>query len=138
MFAVGLASFSFIMILAGRWQDKKGPRIVAVTGGILLGLGYILASFTNGSFIGILLTIGFIAGAGIGLAYVCPLAALIKWFPDMRGFITGVAVAGFGAGALLFAELATVIIDSKRGYGCFSLPWRNFFDIHAGRSDFYG
>ncbi|MCD6459225.1 OFA family MFS transporter [bacterium] len=119
VFAVGLASFSFIMILAGRWQDKAGPKIVAVTGGILLGLGYFLASFTNGSFYGILLTIGVIAGSGIGFAYVCPIAALIKWFPDMRGFITGLAVAGFGAGAWLFAQLSTSFIDSKGVMGTF-------------------
>jgi len=113
VFSVGIFTFSFMMILAGRWQDKAGPKIVAVTGGILLGLGYFLASLTSGSFLGILVTIGFIAGSGIGLAYVCPLAALIKWFPDMRGFITGLAVAGFGAGAWLFAQLSTWLIENK-------------------------
>ncbi|MCP5463001.1 MAG: OFA family MFS transporter [bacterium] len=112
VFSFELATFSLVMIFAGKWQDKAGPRIVAFTGSILLGTGYILASFSHGSFIGILCTIGLISGAGIGLAYVCPIAALIKWFPDMRGLITGIAVAGFGGGAWIFAHIANHMIDS--------------------------
>lgn len=112
VFSFELATFSLVMIFAGKWQDKAGPRIVAFTGSILLGAGYMLASFSHGSFIGILCTIGLISGAGIGLAYVCPIAALIKWFPDMRGLITGIAVAGFGGGAWIFAQVANHMIDS--------------------------
>jgi len=106
IFSAGLAAFALVMILAGRWQDKAGPRIVALTGGVVLGLGYILASFTGTSFAMMLLCVGIIGGAGIGLGYVCPIAASVKWFPDMKGFITGLAVAGFGAGAFIFVKLA--------------------------------
>jgi len=105
IFSVALASFALVMIFAGRWQDKVGPRKVATVGGVVLGLGYLLASQTGGSFLAVAATVGFIGGAGIGLGYVCPIAACVKWFPDKRGMVSGLAVAGFGAGAWIFAKL---------------------------------
>ena len=106
IFSAGLASFALTMIMAGRWQDKYGPRIIALIGGIVLGAGYIIASQTGPDFTLMLVFIGIVGGAGIGLGYVCPIAACMKWFPDMKGFITGLAVAGFGAGAFIFIKLA--------------------------------
>jgi MFS transporter, OFA family, oxalate/formate antiporter len=105
IFSAGLFFFAFVMILAGRWQDRVGPRIVALTGGVVLGLGYILASFVGTNYWLMFLCVGVIGGSGIGLGYVCPIAACVKWFPDMKGFITGLAVAGFGAGAFIFVKL---------------------------------
>lgn len=108
IFSVGLLSFAVVMALvAGRWQKKSGPRIVAATGGLVLGLGYLIAGFGGTSFAVILLGIGILGGAGIGLAYVCPIAALVKWFPDKKGMITGLAVAGFGFGALIWVKLTS-------------------------------
>lgn len=117
-FAAGLASFALFMILAGRWQDRIGPRKVATLGGILLGAGYLLAGLVDiisqgNALIGtiwLIVTYGIIAGAGIGFAYVCPIAALVKWFPDKKGLITGVAVAGFGAGALVMGYVETWLL----------------------------
>jgi OFA family oxalate/formate antiporter-like MFS transporter len=117
-FAAGLASFALFMIFAGRWQDRVGPRKVATIGGILLGAGYILAFFVDAvaggdAFLGtvyLIITYGIIGGAGIGFAYVCPIAALVKWFPDKKGAITGIAVAGFGAGALIFGWVETYLL----------------------------
>lgn len=117
-FAAGLASFAFFMILAGRWQDRIGPRKVATIGGLLLGAGYLLAGLVDlisqgNPLIGtiwLVLTYGIIAGAGIGFAYVCPIAALVKWFPDKKGLITGIAVAGFGAGALVMGYVQTWLL----------------------------
>jgi OFA family oxalate/formate antiporter-like MFS transporter len=106
VFSVGLVTFAVVMVLAGRWQAKVGPRLVALSGGILLGLGYILAKFLGGTFMGQVICIGLIGGAGIGLAYVCPIAVGMKWFPDKKGMITGLAVAGFGFGALIWIKLA--------------------------------
>ena len=106
VFAVGLATFGVSMVLAGRLQAKIGPRKVALFGGILLGLGYILAKFFGTSIIGQVVCIGLIGGTGIGFAYVCPIAVGIKWFPDKKGLITGLAVAGFGFGALIWIKLA--------------------------------
>jgi OFA family oxalate/formate antiporter-like MFS transporter len=106
IFSVGLLTFALIMALvAGKWQKKAGPRRVAAVGGLVLGLGYVLAGLVGSSFLGILLGVGILGGAGIGLAYVCPIAALVKWFPDKKGMITGLAVAGFGFGALLWIML---------------------------------
>ncbi|MFA5238610.1 MAG: OFA family MFS transporter [Phycisphaerae bacterium] len=106
IFSAGLASFALVMILAGRLQDKYGPRIIAVIGGLILGAGYIIAGFTGTSFPLMLLFVGIVGGAGIGMGYVCPIAACVKWFPDLKGLITGLAVAGFGAGAFIFVKLA--------------------------------
>jgi OFA family oxalate/formate antiporter-like MFS transporter len=106
IFSAGLASFAFTMILAGRLQDRYGPRTIAVIGGLVLGAGYVIASFTGTSFPAMLFFIGIVGGAGIGMGYVCPIAASVKWFPDLKGLITGLAVAGFGAGAFIFVKLA--------------------------------
>ncbi len=106
IFSAGLASFAIVMILAGRLQDRYGPRIIAVIGGLLLGAGYVAASFSGTSFGLMLFFIGIVGGAGIGMGYVCPIAACVKWFPDLKGLITGLAVAGFGAGAFIFVKLA--------------------------------
>ena len=106
VFSAGLATFALVMLFAGRWQAKVGPRIVAITGGVVLGAGYVLGGFFGDSFWPQLICIGLIGGAGIGLAYVVPIAVGVKWFPDKKGMITGLAVAGFGFGATIWVKLA--------------------------------
>lgn len=110
IFSVSLATFAIVMVLAGRWQAKSGPRIVALTGGLVLGAGYLLAGLLGnglfGYFVNQLIFIGLVGGAGIGLAYVCPIAVGMKWFPDKKGLITGLAVSGFGFGAAIWVGLA--------------------------------
>ena len=129
IFAVGLASFAlFMALIAGRWQRRAGPRVVALTGGLVLGLGYVLAGLSGTSFWGMLLGVGLLGGAGIGLAYVCPIAALVKWFPDKKGLITGLAVAGFGFGALIWIKLTEGFvfgpIDLTPGWqGFYGMGW---------------
>jgi len=93
-------------VLAGRLQARIGPRPIAMLGGLVLGLGYVLGGFFGQTFAGQLICIGLIGGAGIGLAYVVPIAVGVKWFPDKKGMVTGLAVAGFGFGALLWVKLA--------------------------------
>lgn len=106
IFSVGLMVFAIFTIIGGRLVGKLGPMKVALTGGVLLGLGYILASFIGASFIGKLAFLGVIAGAGIGLAYVVPIATAVKWFPDKKGLVSGLAVAGFGFGAFIWILIA--------------------------------
>ncbi|HRJ15822.1 MAG TPA: MFS transporter, partial [Saprospiraceae bacterium] len=91
---------------AGKRLPSVGPRRLTVYGGLLLGLGYVLGGFFGSSFWGQFLTIGVMAGAGIGMAYVVPIAVGVKWFPDKKGLITGLAVAGFGFGATIWVKLA--------------------------------
>lgn len=106
VFSAGLATFALVMVLAGKWQAKAGPTIVAFTGGIVLGLGYILGGFFGDTFWAQFFFIGIMGGAGIGLAYVVPIAVGVKWFPDKKGMVTGLAVAGFGFGATIWVKLA--------------------------------
>ena len=101
VFGVGLLSFAITMIFAGKLQQKYGPRNIAILGGILMGGGVILSALMT-TFVGLLITYGILFGMGIGFGYVCPIAAASKWFPDKKGFINGIAVAGFGAGSFVF------------------------------------
>jgi OFA family oxalate/formate antiporter-like MFS transporter len=100
--------FGFGTIVGGFWQDRVGPRMVATTAGVLYGAGYIFAglSAANHSLTGIYLGYGLLAGFGMGMGYICPVATLVKWFPDKRGLMTGVAVCGFGFAALLMSPFA--------------------------------
>lgn len=107
IFVVGFACF-----FGGLWLNRKGPRLVALTGGFLYGLGVFLASFSADKLWWLYLSYGLISGIGVGFAYIVPISVLVKWFPDRRGLITGIAVGGFGAGALVTAPVATRLIQS--------------------------
>ena len=107
IFVLGVAAF-----FGGLWLNRKGPRVVAVTGGVLYGLGVFLASFSANKLWWLYVSYGLIGGLGLGFAYIVPVAVLVKWFPDRRGLIAGIAVGGFGAGALITAPVATYLIKS--------------------------
>lgn len=104
---LGISSF-----LGGLWLKQVGPRVVAITGGFLYGLGTILASASGDRLWWLYLSYGVIGGIGLGLGYIVPIAVLVKWFPDRRGLMTGIAVGGFGAGALITAPSATWLIQN--------------------------
>lgn len=107
VFSAGLAVFAIVMVIAGRIMPKTGPRKLALSGGIVLGLGYILAGLSGAeNFVTTFLFIGILGGSGVGLGYVVPIAVGMRWFPDKKGLITGLAVAGFGFGATLWMALA--------------------------------
>jgi OFA family oxalate/formate antiporter-like MFS transporter len=106
IFSAGLFFFALVMIWAGRKLTSIGPQKLAMAGGIILGLGYIAAGLFGSSFIAQFIFIGIIGGAGIGLAYVVPIAVGVKWFPDRKGMLTGLAVAGFGFGATIWVKWA--------------------------------
>ncbi|MDJ0763371.1 MAG: OFA family MFS transporter [Myxococcota bacterium] len=107
VFAAGLAFFAIVMVIAGRLMPKVGPRKLAISGGIVLGLGYALAGLMGTtSYWALLLLVGVVGGSGIGLAYVVPIAVGTRWFPDKKGLIMGLAVAGFGFGAMGWVKLA--------------------------------
>ncbi len=107
IFVLGISAF-----FGGLWLNKVGPRAVVLTGGFLYGLGVFLASFSADKLWWLYLSYGVIGGVGLGFGYIVPVAVLVKWFPDRRGLITGIAVGGFGAGALVTAPVATRLIQS--------------------------
>jgi OFA family oxalate/formate antiporter-like MFS transporter len=107
IFVLGISAF-----FGGLWLNRRGPRMVALTGGFLYGAGTFLASFSDHKLWWLYLSYGVIGGIGLGLSYIVPVAVLVKWFPDRRGMITGVAVGGFGAGALVTAPVATRLIQT--------------------------
>jgi len=107
VFSVGVAVFAIVMVIAGRMMPKLGPRKLTLLSGIGLGLGYILAGlFGAENYITTLIFVGIVGGAGIGFGYVVPIAVSMRWYPDKKGLITGLAVAGFGFGATLWMTLA--------------------------------
>jgi OFA family oxalate/formate antiporter-like MFS transporter len=106
-FAAGLASFAGVMFLVGMVFPKISLRVRAMLGAVMLGAGYVLAGVLGpDNQVIVFICIGLIGGAGIGLAYVVPIAVGMAWFPDKKGLITGLAVAGFGFGAMLWVKLA--------------------------------
>ncbi len=100
--------------LGGTLVDKKGPRQVATIGGILFGVGTLIAGLADqiGSLWLLYIGFGIIGGLGNGFGYVTPIATLIRWFPDKRGLVTGLAVMGFGAGAFFMGLIAPDMVTS--------------------------
>jgi MFS transporter, OFA family, oxalate/formate antiporter len=107
--------FTFAAFGGGLLMWRTGPRVVGVAGGILYGLGIFLASFAEGSLPILYVTYGLIAGIGLGLGYIAPVAALPRWFPDRPGLAYGIAVCGFGAGSAINVPIATSLISSTGG-----------------------
>jgi OFA family oxalate/formate antiporter-like MFS transporter len=107
-FTVALVFLGFGTVIGGLWLDRVGPRKVATVAGILYGIGYLVAGYAvaQHSLYEMYLGYGLITGIGMGMGYICPVATLVKWFPDMRGLMTGVAVCGYGFGALIMSPFA--------------------------------
>jgi len=116
IFVLGFAAFA-----GGLWMRRVGPRTVAIASGVLYGLGVLLAGMSDGRLWWMYGSYGLMGGIGLGLGYIVPVATLVKWFPDRRGMITGVAVAGFGAGALITAPLATRLVVDIGTSGTFAV-----------------
>ena len=105
-FAITWFFFGSSSVIGGLWMKRSSPRVVAMLAGVLWGGGVILASLSAHRLWWLYLTYGVIGGIGLGLGYIVPITVLVKWFPDRRGLITGIAVAGFGVGALFSAPAA--------------------------------
>ncbi len=109
-FSIVLLALGVTAGFGGYFNSRFGPRVIATVAGILYGAGVFLSGFVAPNIYLLYLTFGIIGGIGLGLGYIVALAMLIKWFPDRRGFITGLAVAGFGAGAAITGPIAANLL----------------------------
>ena len=110
-FSIAILVLGFASFIGGLWMSRVGPRTVGFAAGICYGLGVALSCLSASRVWVLYLSYGLLGGLGLGLGYIVPVATLVKWFPDRRGFITGLAVAGFGAGALVTAPVAAALIQ---------------------------
>jgi len=107
-FTLNVAFIGVGTIIGGLWLDRAGPRIVATVAGLIYGCGYMFASFASShhSLQELYIGYGLLAGIGGGMGYICPVATVTKWFPERRGLMTGIAVMGYGAGALVMGPIS--------------------------------
>ena len=113
IFSVAIVCLGLAAAIAGKWLEDVGPRCVGVTAACLWGGGFIVGSIgimTHQLWL-IYLGYGVLGGCGLGLGYVSPVSTLIRWFPDRRGMATGMAIMGFGGGAMIGAPLKKFLLD---------------------------
>ncbi|HDQ03594.1 MAG TPA: MFS transporter [Deltaproteobacteria bacterium] len=113
VFGIGALAATFMIFIGGRVQDRLGPRIPALIGGIIFGSSYILVGYSSGSYAALLVLIGVLAPAGVGLAYLCPIACSMKWFPNHKSLVTGITVAGFGGSAMIISQLGEYLLSQQ-------------------------
>jgi MFS family permease len=122
-YTLAIAAFAVMMVPAGRLQDKVGPRLVASAGGVLTGLGLIVASFASPGLVWpAVVGFGVLAGAGFGLGYSSANPAAVKWFPpEKKGLITGIVVGGFGIAPVYIAPLSKSLLAEYGIPGAFRI-----------------
>lgn len=108
-FSISTFMLPIAMIVGGELLEYIGPKKVAFLGGVILCIGLCVASQTK-SISMLYIGYGFLGGAGVGLVYGVPIATCVKWFPEKKGMITGLAVAGFGLGSCIYAPVASILI----------------------------
>ena len=112
--SIMLAAFVVGIVGGGRLQDRFGPRLVLIGGSLLFSLGMILTSLvTSANPAMIYLTYGIIAGLGVGVVYTTTVSVVQKWYPDRRGFATGMMVSAFGFSLVIFTPIASALLVAK-------------------------
>ena len=112
IFSVAIVCLGLAAAIAGKWLEDVGPRCVGVTAAFLWGGGFLIGSLgilTHQLWL-VYLGYGVFGGCGLGLGYVSPVSTLLRWFPDRRGMATGMAIMGFGGGAMIGAPLKTFLM----------------------------
>ncbi len=113
IFGTVIGVFTLTMIWAVRINKKLGPHVVATISGILYFTGYLVAFFSKGNFFILWFGIGILVGMGTGMGYLVSISVPVKWYPNKKGFVTGIVVAGFGAGAIILTYLAAYLIQQS-------------------------
>jgi OFA family oxalate/formate antiporter-like MFS transporter len=120
------AIFALLMLPAGRWTERFGPRPVGVSGGLLMGCAFIGCSWAptgqvnaSAGWLWIMVTYGVLTGVATGLGYAAAVATGVQWFPDQRGRVTGLVVFGFGFAPVVFAPLANTLIRQRSVWDAF-------------------
>ena len=114
IFSVAIVFLGLAAAVAGKWLERVGPRCVGVTAALLWGGGFLVGSLgvaTHQLWL-IYLGYGALGGCGLGLGYVSPVSTLIRWFPDRRGLATGLAIMGFGGGAMIGAPVKEALLSA--------------------------
>lgn len=138
-FMICIAVIGLAVAFGGSLVDKKGPRFVATMGGVLFGVGTLIGALgiqTKNIWI-LYLGYGVIAGIGNGFGYVTPIATLIRWFPDKRGLVTGLAVMGFGAGAFFMGKIVPSNITSMGAANTLYMWGAIFLVLVTGAAQFF-
>lgn len=138
-FMICIGVIGIAAAFGGTLVDKKGPKFVATIGGVLFGVGTLMAGLADqiGSIWLLYLGFGLVAGLGNGFGYVTPIATLIRWFPDKRGLVTGLAVMGFGAGAFFMGRIAPDMVISMGVANTFYVWGLIFLVAVTGAAQFY-
>jgi len=113
-FSLFYFAFPATMMATGTLLPRIGPRRCAVIGGLVFGSGWMTAALGSHHFVFTILGIGLVAGVGVGFAYIVPIATCVRWFPEQKGLVTGVAVAGFGGGAALVSNISGAFMNSMQ------------------------
>ncbi len=114
VFGVVIAVFTFTMLFVEKIEKRLGTRKTALLSGLFYSLGYLVSGYSGGRFVWILIGIGMLAGIGTGFGYLVSLVAPVRWFPERKGLISGVATAGFGLAAVVLSLLAEALLSSGR------------------------
>ncbi len=114
IFSIAIVMLGLSAAFGGRWMERHGPRKAMVLAALCWSSGFAVGSFGiySGHLWLVYLGYGFIGGIGLGMGYISPVSTLIKWFPDRPGLATGLAIMGFGGGAMLASPLSTRLMDA--------------------------
>ena len=113
IFGTGSLVITLFIFFGGRIQDRHGPRIPVIIGGIILGGSYILVGCSNGSYSSLHLLIGVCAAIGVGLCYICPIVCSVKWFPQHKSLATGIVVAGYGSSPIIISLIGEYLLSHQ-------------------------
>lgn len=111
VFGALIAVFTLTMVLAGKWQHEFGSNVITFLSALFFGLGYFIAGTSNGNFFIVFFGIGILGGIGTGFGYLASITNPVRWFPDKKGLVTGIAAAGFGLGAVTLTWIAGSLIE---------------------------